>query len=89
MSQTVYYSLNTKLTYHCNQCTCLTRKITLQRHVQALKCLILVLWVEFVSASEKGQPLYKGQRAHSQFVHYSEVLLYTIDLYEYIKGRSF
>ena len=71
MSQTVYYSLNTKLTY----------SFSIQRHVQALKCLILELhvWVEFVSASEKGQPLYKGQRACSQFVRYSEVLLYACE----------
>ena len=27
--------------------------VGIQRHVQALKCLILELWVEFVSASEK------------------------------------
>ena len=50
--------------------------LLIQRHVQTLKCLILELWVEFVSVSEKGQPLYKGQRARSQFVRYSEVLLY-------------
>ena len=36
------------------------------------------LSVKLVLASEKGQLLYKGQNAHSQFVRYSEVLLYII-----------
>ena len=39
--------------------------------------LYLELWINFVSASIKGQPLYKGQKAHSQCVRYSEVPLYT------------
>ena len=34
------------------------------------------LWINFVSASIKGQPLYKGQMARSQCVRYSEVPLY-------------
>ena len=34
------------------------------------------LWINFVSASIKGQPLYKGQKACSQCVRYSEVPLY-------------
>ena len=38
--------------------------------------LYLELWINFVSASIKGQPLYKGQKAHSQCVRYSEVPLY-------------
>ena len=39
--------------------------------------LYLELWINFVSASIKGQPLYKGQKARSQCVRYSEVPLYT------------
>ena len=38
--------------------------------------LYLELWINFVSASIKGQPLYKGQKALSQCVRYSEVPLY-------------
>ena len=38
--------------------------------------LYLELWIKFVSASIKGQPLYKGQKARSQCVHYLEVPLY-------------
>ena len=38
--------------------------------------LYLELWINFVSASIKGQPLYKGQKARSQCVRYSEVSLY-------------
>ena len=38
--------------------------------------LYLELWINFVSASIKGQPLYKGQKVHSQCVHYTEVPLY-------------
>ena len=33
------------------------------------------LWINFVSASIKGQPLYKGQKARSQCVRYLEVPL--------------
>ena len=40
--------------------------------------LYLELWINFVSASIKGQPLYKGQKARSQCVRYSEVPLYII-----------
>ena len=40
--------------------------------------LYLELWINFVSASIKGQPLYKGQKARSQCVRYSEVPLYNI-----------
>jgi hypothetical protein len=36
-----------------------------------------VLWINFVSASIKGQLPYKRQKACSQCVRYSEVLLYT------------
>ena len=35
-----------------------------------------LLWINFVSTSVKGQPLYKGQNARSQCVRYSEVPLY-------------
>ena len=36
----------------------------------------LELWINFVSASVKGHPLYKGQKARFQCVRYSEVPLY-------------
>ena len=42
--------------------------------------LYLELWINFVSASIKGQPLYKGQKARSQCVHYSEVPLYAMNI---------
>ena len=35
----------------------------------------------FVFASERGQPPHKGQNARSQFVRYSEVLLYQWHIY--------
>ena len=40
--------------------------------------LYLELWINFVSASIKGQPLYKGQKVRSQCVRYSEVPLYLL-----------
>ena len=40
--------------------------------------LYLGLWINFVSASIKGQLLYKGQKARSQCVRYSEVPLYQV-----------
>ena len=42
----------------------------------------LELWVNFVSASVKGQPPYKGQKVCSQLVCYSEVLLYLVIIKE-------
>ena len=37
--------------------------------------LYLELWINFVSASIKRQPLYKGQKVRSQYVRYSKVPL--------------
>ena len=36
---------------------------------------LLVIWINFISVSIKGQPQYKRQKALSQCVRYSEVLL--------------
>ena len=38
------------------------------------------LWVKPVLVSEKGQLLYKGQNARSQFVRYSEGRQFEIDI---------
>ena len=40
------------------------------------KLVVSLVMNQFISASVKGQPPYKGQKAHSQCVRYSEVPLY-------------
>ena len=45
-----------------------------------INCCILKVLGQIVQASNKGQPPYKGRNARSQFIRYSEVLLYSYDV---------